>query len=114
MPVCTVSGPPGGATQRHVRGSVDPGLIRTLKELGMELPVRGMCDPRLDYPELLLLHGFEYQLGAEGSRYAFELDSEHYQIIEYAEDARRLVTRCAARAQVLARDEHGRITETWQ
>lgn len=91
-------GPSGSRVQ------VDESLLRELVRNGFRDPIRSFADPRIHYPELLLVSGWERHETEGGAAYrrVVEGDVRVEQVVIYGpQSTRRLVTRAGERFQVL-------------
>lgn len=97
-------------------GRVSDELLSSLRQHGMDCPVRGLGDPRLEYPELLLIAGwdrveidggYQYRLIVEDSPSTHERWEQCYEV---RNDDTRLVTRAGRRVQTLQESADGRVT----
>ncbi len=96
------------------QGQVEPALIATLRQKGFRDPICSLSDPRLDFPELLLLDGFRWQRGDSGSSYLREIEewADYSQRVEYfPNDVRRVTTQCGKRLQELTLHADGTCIE---
>jgi hypothetical protein len=106
------SGLPGSLIDQNSRGHVSPNLIRGLQEAGYPAPVRSLCDPRLDFPEILLCSGWERYPTDDGVRYEYTVGERCRQEVEYGPGTTRaLRTTCYGLRQVLIRYPDGRMEE---
>lgn len=88
-------------------------MLSDLRERGLD-PVKGFQDPRMDYPELLLLDGFHWEPLDGGSCYVSrcEEDDRYYQTIEYRSDDTRVITSATpARKHIITQRADGTFIE---
>jgi len=57
-------------------GKVNKDLMDGLRAHGMHCPIRGIGDPRLEHPEMLLITGWEREPFPEGYRYTYTADED--------------------------------------
>lgn len=96
------------------RGLVDASMLDNLRQRGIEDPICSVKDPRLDYPELLLLDGFRWESTDNGSRYIREVEDNPgcQQVVEFcANHVRKVTTRCGGRFQELTLHPDGTCIE---
>lgn len=100
--------------------SLNPGrvlddLTSSLREHGMPSPLRGLADPRLDHPDLLIVSGWEREDLADGFGYHMIVDQDagsHERWEQYYEhriDGRVLVTRAGHKTQTIIETLDGRV-----
>lgn len=113
MSVALIQQSMSAARRPRVCHTVAPDLVQHLRARGFDTPVRTLADPRLDYPELLLLDGFTWEPGEAGSRYVQRCEDENYwQCVEYyPDDTIKVTTRAGRRGQELVRRPDGGHSE---
>jgi hypothetical protein len=96
-------------------GGVQDDLMAQLREHGMHCPMRGIRDPRLAHPELLLSTGWKRETTEEGYGYRYVVHEERglrwEQFYEKRDDGCSiLVTRAGTKEQTVKEDACGTIT----
>jgi len=106
-----MSGPAGDQSR------VQDDLLVALRQHGMHCPIRGLSDPHLQYPELLMIGGWERTDVAGGVGYRMVADEnpatkdtweQYYEVHDDGSDM--LVTRAGHKVQTLTESSDGRIT----
>ena len=106
------------ASTLAVNGRVPDSMLMQLRQRGMTCPVRGMHDPRLEYPDILIASGWE-RLDSNDDGYTYrysvaeDADShlkweQTYQ--NHDDDSRTLTTICGKTQYTLEMDADGKIT----
>jgi hypothetical protein len=86
-------------------------FTESLRKNGLGRPVHSLDDPRLECPELLLLHGFQWGASEVGSCYQAQPQRDHYQTVIYLEDGGLRVLSCSnGRVHDLYRSPEGEIS----
>jgi hypothetical protein len=86
----------------------------------MECPIRGLADPRLEYPELLIIAGWDRVPLEDGYAYRMVVDQNPQtgdrweQSYEVRDDQSTLVSRVGHREQILTESPQGRVTCRFQ
>lgn len=115
--------PPAMPGPSAAPGQVPGTFIADLKSHGMTAPIRGLCDPRLQYPELLLIDGWDREDPPDGCLYAYtyaaDASSDGSQRWEQTwqcgkDGSAQLVTRCGHTESVTRRDGQGRINTVYR
>lgn len=106
---------PTCAPSRLPPGRVLDDLMSSLHEHGMPSPLRGLSDPRLDHPDLLIVSGWEREDVADGFGYYMRVDQDtgsHLrweQCYEHRANGRVLITRAGHKTQTIIETLDGRI-----
>ncbi|HEY3998303.1 MAG TPA: hypothetical protein VGO93_05525 [Candidatus Xenobia bacterium] len=97
-------------------------LLAALKQHGMSTPIRGLHDPRLDYPELLLIDGWDRQDPPAGCLFSYtsagdpgpgnERWQQGYQVGR--DGGCVLTTRCGHTESVIRKDAQGKINTSYR
>lgn len=99
-------------------GRVQDDMLLALRHHGLPCPIRGIHDPRLEYPELLLIGGWErsevdggigYRMVADENAATHDRWEQYYEV---RNDANVLVTRAGHKQQTITETAEGRITST--
>ncbi|MCA9792141.1 MAG: hypothetical protein KC910_10115 [Candidatus Eremiobacteraeota bacterium] len=93
------------------RNCVPPDLVEKLRGLGFHKPVGSLADPRLQYPELFLIDGWQRVETESGVRYEKEGDGCS-QSVDFGEDKwRRITTRFPDHKQIVGMSLNGRVQQ---
>lgn len=104
----------------YAPGRVLDDLSASLREHGLPSPLRGIADPRLSHPDLLLVGGWEREDLADGFGYRMVVGQDPQtherweQIYEQHTDGALLVTRAGHKTQTIVESLDGRITSSVQ
>jgi len=92
---------------RHIPEEVTDSLRRH----GLGRPVHSLDDPRLECPELLLLHGYQWGASEVGSCYQNQPQKDYYQTIVFQEDGGLRIISCTGnQIHDLSRTPEGEVT----
>lgn len=92
---------------RHIPLEITEGL----RKHGLGRPVHSLDDPRLECPELLLLHGYQWGASEIGSCYQAQPKDDHYQTVIFQEDGGLRIISCTGhQIHDLSRSPQGQIT----
>ena len=88
----------------HLFGGSAPAPLKTrhipeevtdsLRHHGLGRPVQSLDDPRLECPELLILHGFHWGVSEVGSCYQAQPQKDYYQTVVFHETGALQVISC--------------------
>lgn len=103
------------------KGRVNKDLMDGLRAHGMHCPIRGMGDPRLEHPEMLIITGWEREPFAEGYRYTYTADEDKdrnmrwQQVYESYDDGTSVLhTQAGRKIQTLSETPEGAIKSAIQ
>lgn len=86
-------------------------ITESLRQNGLGRPVHSLDDPRLECPELLLLHGYQWGASEIGSCYQAQPHPDHYQTIIYPEEGGlRIITCSNGKIHDLQKSPQGHLT----
>ena len=69
-------------------------ITDSLRQHGLGRPIHSLDDPRLECPELLLLHGYEWGASEVGSCYQAHPQKDYYQTVVFQEDGALSIISC--------------------
>ncbi|MHB2018106.1 MAG: hypothetical protein ACYCW6_14235 [Candidatus Xenobia bacterium] len=97
-------------------GRLPDEYIAQLRQHGMTFPMRGISDPRLSYPELLITDGWERFDVPDGYGYKYTTDETpdgqmwQQTFVAHEDGDRSLTTQCGQSQITISRDGNGQIT----
>lgn len=115
----TIGGGPrtDGVCGYLAEGRVSDDLMVSLREHGMASPIRGIRDPRLAYPEMLIIGGWERCEKDDGYEYTFVADSENSSGLRWEQSFEDrgdgtsvLTTRAGRKVQVVTESPEGKVS----
>ncbi|MBS2037624.1 hypothetical protein JST97_21740 [bacterium] len=100
---------PAPSQTRHI-----PEQVTTrLRAHGLGRPVQSLDDPRLECPELLILHGYRWGASELGACYQNQPHQDYYQTVIFPEEGGvRIISCTAGQIHDLYRSPEGQITQT--
>lgn len=100
------AGTAAAVSTRHIPARI----TEALRLHGLSRPVCGLDDPRLECPELLLLHGFQWQQHDLGSCYQAQFEPAYSQSIIFLNDGGlRIISQAGKQVHDLTRTLRGEI-----
>ncbi|MBX3168587.1 MAG: hypothetical protein KF760_14320 [Candidatus Eremiobacteraeota bacterium] len=101
----------GGARAPIHTRHIPKEVTDSLRCHGLGRPIHSLDDPRLECPELLLLHGFEWGASEVGSCYQAQPQRDYYQTIVFQEDGGLRIISCTGdKIHDLSRSPEGEVT----
>ncbi|MFN8614143.1 MAG: hypothetical protein U0931_41820 [Vulcanimicrobiota bacterium] len=102
---------PAPCHTRHVPEQI----TNSLRTHGLGRPVQSLDDPRLECPELLLLHGYQWGVSEIGACYQNQPQKDYYQTVIFPEEGGLRIISCAgSQVHDLIRSPEGEISSTWR